>query len=359
MALLLALPIWVIVWNYIIKDKESNKKAARIYMVICSIALILVIGLRSRYTGSFDTNIYCGIFENAQSVSGISTYFDKMDILDGFWLFSEAGFYGYVWLTAHILPNTQMFIFLTSAIVIVCVAIFIYKHSEDHCISWLAFICLGSMTFSMNAMRQSLAMAICLLAYDYAKRKKLIPFLLIVMIAVLFHKSAIIFLLVYPLSRFNLNFKTMTLFSVAMVVLIASSSRLSVLYDTIMGEDYSLSESMEGGGLITVMIYLSAIIFYVVFSKQKNQKMGPLFISMIGGAIYLCRYMSTQIYERMSFYFMFFLILLFPMSFKGIKQKERTFFTMMFVVFAMVLFAYRIYKGDFADFQLFWSEVSI
>lgn len=353
---LVSLPIGVFLCSFLFPATQDKKAGRRAFMVVCSALIIFVMGLRSRYTGSMDTYLYTLAFDGAQNYAELSSYLIRNKVMDSFWLFSECGFYSYTWLAARILPDAQWFLLLTSAIVICCTASFISRHSEDPAISWIVFICLGSMTFAMNGMRQALAMSICLLSYRYAKEKKLFRFLLIVLIAVLFHKSAMIFLLVYPMRRMKLNWSSFACLTAGVVLFFALSDRFAFLYDSVTGEDYALGESLESGGLVTVLIYLIAIVGALLFCKRlkETEAFVPFTLAVVGFCFFVSRFLSVQIYERISYYFAYFLMLLFPLMFQDLKGKERALIRIFFVLLAVLLFAYRTSTGAFADFAMFW-----
>ena len=65
-------------------------------------------------------------------------------------------------------------------------------------IGMLAYYCL-LFQLSLNAMKQSIAIAFCFLAIVFAMRRKLLPFLSLTAVAVSFHQTAIIALFAYPL----------------------------------------------------------------------------------------------------------------------------------------------------------------
>ena len=358
MVWLLALPVWVVFWNAFRSDSFGRKISDKYYMVICAVALIFVMGLRSRYTGTMDTDNYINVFEGARKYSSISDYLSKTESLKDFFLFSEIGFSFYTWIAAKIFPEAQMFLVFTAIIVVSATARFILLHSDDPLISWITFICLGSMTFAMNGMRQALAMSICLLSYRYVREKKPIRFLLVVLLAVLFHKSAVIFALVYLMRNMKPNLKSISVLLTGVILFLAFAERLAFLYDDMTGEDYAKGESFESGGLVTILIYLIAIVGILILCKdlKSSKNFLPLSLIIVGFSLYLGRFISTQIYERISYYFAYFLMLIFPIMFRNLEQKTRLLVRIGFVLVCFALFAYRISNGVFVDFQMFWQE---
>ena len=354
---LIALPAWVILWSFCLNKSSQFKISTKSYMILCSLALIFIMGLRSKYTGTADTYHYTLLYEAAKEYSTLGEYLNKIDIFNDVFIFSEAGFHIYTWIAAKIFSGTQGFLLLTATIIVGATAKFIYENSEDPAVSWVVFICLGSMTFAMNGMRQALAMSICLLSYRYVKEKKLVRFLLTVFLAVLFHKSAMVFALVYLMRNMKFNFKSFAWITLGIGVFLASAQRFAFLYDSITGEDYASAESFESGGIITILIYVIAIVGLLISYRQlqDTERFLPLVFTIVGLFIYLGRFISTQIYERVSYYFAYFLILGFPIILNDMKPNIRQSVRIIFMVVSGALFAYRIGKGAFSDFEMFWQ----
>lgn len=356
MVWLLSLPLWVIIWNFFHSGKSQRKISARLYIFICALGVIFVMGLRSKHTGSMDTYLYAKAFLVAEEYSNLFDYWNFREVFDGLFLFSEAGFHSYIWLASKILPGTQWFILLTSAIIVAFTAKFISDNSDDPLISWITFICLGSMTFAMNGMRQTLAMSICLLAYRYVREKKLFRFLFLILIAVLFHKSAMVFAVVYLLRNMKMNVKYFSIITALVGLFLVFVNRLAFLYDSMTGEDYAINESFDSGGVVVILIYLVAIVTMLIRYKRLKspENFLPFALIVIGLALYIGRFVSVQIYERISYYFAYFLMLGFPIVLKDPNPKVRLILRVSFVVIAILLFVYRINKGVFTNFEMCW-----
>ena len=356
MVWLLSLPVWVVVWSFFTKKDSTYKISEKTYMIICSLALIFVMGLRSQESGSMDTTMYSRMFDTAQKYGELRNFLESKEVFDVPFLFSEIGFYSCMWAAAQFLPSMQWVIFITSAFVVFATAKFISRHSDDPMVSWLVFICLGLMTFSMNGMRQALAMSICLLAYRFVEEKKLFRFLIIVFIAILFHKSAIIFALVYLMRNMKLDFKSIFIIAIAVTAFLIFAQNFAFLYDDFMGDDYAEGDSFESGGVVNVLIYLIAIIGMLL--KHKTLQSPKLFLSfalvVIGLSLYMGRYISTQIYERASYYFSYFLILCFPTVLREGDPKVRLWLRTSFAILCIGLFAYRISNSAMSNFEMFW-----
>lgn len=353
--LLLLLPLSVLALRLFTPDISKNKSQKRTYMVLCFLLVIFFEGLRSVYSGSVDTLIYCKMFNTASHTSSFSNFLTIREItLENYW-YQEGNFYLLMWLIARFTDNAQIFLVIITAIMTVCVFKFMSEHSENFMLSCMVYICLGSMTFTMNGMRQALAMSICLIAYGFAVKKKIVPFVLIIFLAMTFHISAVIFLIVYPLSKCS-KIHLLPLL-IAGGLFVAFSSKFAELYDRFTGNDYALGDSIEGGGFVTAIIYVLVLLLVLLFRKNypTESKIESLFtLLFVGFIIYITRYFSTQIFERMSYYFYYFVILLIPKLSHIFKEKDRLLYSLIVCVLAIALLAYRIESSSMANYRLFF-----
>ena len=346
---LLCLAVSPIIIRAVMGDITQDKMKKRIYLTICGLCIIFVMGLRSRFSGSGDTNAYCNLFERIQKTGmGLLDVIDIRRSESGL-LFSEEGFSVYVWLLANIFSNSQWLLIITAIIVTVCTLKFISKHSSDVVVSIVMYITLGLFTFNMNGLRQGVAMSFCLLAYDFIKDKKFIPFVLVILLAMSFHKSSLIFAFAYLLAYMKPKWNYIYAFIIALVLFVTFADDISFLYDSMTGEGYFGGDSFDSGGYIIVAIYLITIAVALLFNKKWDKSIFlPLLLTIMGLSFYVIRYMSLQIYERISYYFFYFTILTLPAVISKFDGNSRLVINSMAIVLSIMLFFYRIYGGNFA-----------
>ena len=357
MAVLLLLPISIIGISFLANTRDKSKLSAKVFIVICTILMIAVMGFRSANSG-MDTQNYINLFVKYQNYETFGEIVERANFFENGFFFSESGFYIFTWLMGRIFSHYRFFLLAISTVVGVCVARFAWKNSADLSTALIVFVCLGSMTFCMSGIRQSMAMAICLLSYEYVKRRKPIRFLLVVFIAVLFHKSAMIFLIAYFAYYLKFNWKSFAISGVVLSLVFLFADELSLLYDDMTGEDYSGAESFEGGGLFVILVYVLCIVAAIAFNKRmryEREETMPFYLSVAGLVIYVLRFTSVQIFERISYYFVFFLMVLLPSTLEQLNPKDKKIISMLFVIFALALFAYRIPNGVFANYELSWN----
>lgn len=324
------------------------------YMILCGFLIAALTALRSPYAGSGDSYSYISRYYRLQTYEHFGDYYDQYLGDDGL-LFSEAGFSYCMWLLGRIFQNGQTALIASSLFIAWATCRFISRNSAEAPLSLTIYVCLTLLTFNMNGMRQAIAMSICLFAYEHAKNKKLIPFVLTVLLAMLFHKSAMCFFVVYLFPRVKNTGINWLAYIVVLLVFLLSIDRIVAGY-TISGKDYTDSGAAEGGGLFVVLLYLGAIVLTLYKHKvlEKPAARTAFIGSLAGFAAYVSRYFGTDILERMSYYFYYFLLLLIPEVIQELEGEEHRFIRIFFAIGAVLLFAYRIWNSSFRYFTLFF-----
>lgn len=154
------------------------------------------------------------------------------------------------------------------------VYILLKKYSSNVYISFIVFIVLGQLGFALSALRQMLAIAFVIFAFINIETRKPIKFVILTLIASLFHSTAIVFLIAYPLYRIKLKVKTLIVMSVAMLFFIPMARPIflfvlprigaSELYYQYLQSETTLSMS---GAIISVFVFLFCV---VALLKNKN-----------------------------------------------------------------------------------------
>ncbi|MBQ7340050.1 MAG: EpsG family protein [Clostridia bacterium] len=352
MIALISLTIFPLILE-IFMGNMNNAKRKKIFLILCGIAIAFVMGFRSRYTGTRDTEMYGITFDSLKwSNVGLIEYLRQS--MGTNVVFSELGFSAYIWVIAKVFPSYRYLLIFTAIMNISLTMRFIYKYSKNALLSVIMFVCLGLFTFNMNGLRQCIAMSICLLAYDFIEKKKFIPFLLVVILAMSFHKSAIFFALTYFIIFMKPKWNYTMFFVGLLVLFVLFADNLTIIYDALTSEDYSGAESFDSGGVVTILIYTSVIVFALI-SKDKIRKgtaFNCILLSLVGLILYLARFFSVQIYERVSYYFYYFVILLLPSAINTYEIKSQTLINTVVIILSIALFVYRIQGGAFSDFTL-------
>lgn len=356
MAVLVLLPISIIALNFFSNESVENGRRSKGFVVASVILITFVMGMRNMAAG-MDTKIYSAAFEAAAEYDSLWEYLDRSDVFENGILMSECGFNIFVWLLSRVFSYHRYFLLAVSLVVASCVGRFAWKNSQDSLTSLLVFVCLGMLQFCMSGIRQSMAMAICLLAYEHVKNRKPVRFALTVLLAMLFHKSAIVFFVVYFVYYLKFNWRYIIVAVGGLALFVAFADEIATLYNDMMLEDYDATDSFESGGFFVILIYALCIVAALVFNRkmrEDKQQAMPFYLSLVGLSVYILRFFSAQIFERVSYYFVFFLMILLPETLSQLKPRDRRLISILFAIFAIALYAYRISKGVFSSYKLTW-----
>lgn len=251
-------------WYFLCKQfKDKNHKT---FLLGCAILMTLFYGLRGPYVGS-DTLSYIYMFTEDGNVP-ITELWNYM------WKEKSPAFVLAEWIFYQFLPYYQLWLIATSAFFFFTFSKFVEKNSSDPFFSYFIFFAIFG-TFQMTGIRQSCAMAILMLAFEQMKKKKLVNYLLLIVLAYLFHKSAIAFLPLYFIA--NRRITKFDIPVVAVLVVLIYQNR-AFLFDFIKDfTSYDYFDQLNHAEPInfSIMIYaatLAALLLCLLLTRQKKRE---------------------------------------------------------------------------------------
>ena len=334
---------------------NENQKQKKQYLFWMAIIIILMIGLRSPNIGSGDTLYYCN---NWKYMSGLNfeQFKRALDTID-----LENGYLFCVWVFSHIFKDSQMLLVLSAIFFSVSICRFVYYNCKDVVFPFLVFNCLGLFFFIVQGLRQALAMCICLWAFEKIKKDQHFKFIVLVLIAMLFHASAIVFFSIYVLRYMKIKFSHIVFFSIALLIGINLLPQIFGLMNNVLNDDYKIGSEAESGGFVAILIYLCIIVFALITREKnelKDEKNYDVFIYMaiIGAFALLARNTISDIAERVGYYFAFSQIVLVS---NGIAlQKEETTKTVIVFLVTVLCLGVAVYKSSYSvviPYEFFWQ----
>lgn len=248
----------VMFFSYLVDKKEIQKyKFFFLFLVILS--LILISGFR------VDTTLYSDEWNYRHAFNSYDGMPFKNLKLN---LFNEPGFIFLNWILANVFHNSQSLILVTSIITNTLITLFIYRYTKHFTFSMFLYISSGSFFSSMNIIRQYLAIAIILSGFKYIEEKNLKKFLIIVFIAFLFHKSAIIMIFVYfYVNSLFIDKHKFIAFLLILLIMYNFSSILQV-FENSMYNDYVTSYMESGYGVSAIRVLFWSIIYVFILWRQ-------------------------------------------------------------------------------------------
>ena len=168
-------------------------------------------------------------------------------------------------------------------------------------------------------------------------------FLIFVLFAYFFHKSALLFLVAYIIAPKKINWPNTFMFSGLCALAIINLNTIQEWFNDQLDYDYGIEST--NSGLIFLILILAITVFSVliVFTNDGNTReaRGLINIGFISVFFWVLR-LYTRVAERPSFYFLFFSIAAFSYALYIMKnRKEKNAVMILVVVLCLALYIYR------------------
>ena len=278
----------LIVYVIFCGNKGKIKNSQNIFLVICFITFFLFVGWRSVSTGS-DTIGYINSFK--QSILHKWDYFNISRF--------EKGFLSFQIILGYLTSNARLYLIILSGIFNYGIYKFIKNNSNNYLMSVLMYVCLLFYYDSMTMIRQFFAMIIMLYAFKFIKNKKMIPFIIAVLIAMQFHITAIVCILLYPIYSFKYSRKAALfliilsilalIFIVPLVERLYSITGWNYTYE-IRDTNYSLANILYACVYLTMLIISKRIISTNIIDNKENDFY--LYIFLLSGLLNFVEYQN-------------------------------------------------------------------
>lgn len=237
--------------------KKYAKSA--IYLAFWMLALALFVGV-SDMLGGYDRYIYGELFDEVADIRR-----EGRSVLTAF-IFelypTELG-YGYLnVLLSYFTANRYIFIFILTLIIYVLYYINIKRYASDYRIALLLFFGL-LFFFTFTYLRQMIGVGIAGLSLKYVYERKLWKFIACVLIATLFHNSAIILIPIYiiPIQKLSVDSVVVVMIICLLIGVSGVSSSLFEAYSSTSGLEERTTKYIEDTSGFRIAYLLEAIFF--------------------------------------------------------------------------------------------------
>lgn len=194
---------------------------------------------------------------------------------------------------------------------------FVWKRSYNFFISYLTVICLGIWGMSFFILRQSLALAVLLFAYDALEDGKSIKLMVLVLLAASFHATALAFLVLYPLIRLRRDALYLVMFLFVGFAFFLFGSDLINFILLFSRNEYGTTD-FSGLGLLSMLVVFELLIAF--FLTRGSNKM--LICSFDVGCILQILALRFSVFTRVTRYFTVSLCVLLPAMLASIDDKK-------------------------------------
>lgn len=289
---------------------------------------------------------------------GASTY-DFLTFV-GPTVYSSFGFLYKVitWISANFIGTFQGFLFLIELCIVLPVVVVGRKIAKGHLALAVALFALYFYPLSFNLIRQAIAMSFLLLAYWGLDRGSLKSYFIWLLVAVLFHVTALSGLLLLGVywiaksSRFSTAAKIFLFFGFAIITVCSMPLLLRIAtnyfthFDTYMSGGARAIVGSGSRSLIEFLFtFIALFILCGLFSKRKrfsrdrfvSKRVEMLVLLVLFGVIVNGISLYSITIGRLAMYFIYFAILLIPTCIEFIPGKSEKLFVAAIAILAFAL----------------------
>lgn len=306
---------------------EKVRRVIPVFAIVAVLPLVIWAGFRG-YVG--DTGAYMQAFADMpSSFSEISGYMAGQE--------KDQGFYFVSAVIKCIIGNRNTVYFIIVAAVQCALLFKIYRrYSISFAVSFFLFIASTDyISWIFNGMRQFVAVTITVVCFPWILRKKYVKAIIGILIASLFHQSALLVLPFIFIVRGKAWNKKTLIFIIAVVAAVMFADRFTDILDTMLAEtQYQnvVSDWQEfqddGTNILRVLVYSVPMILSLIGIKYIRESDDPVInictnMSIATSGLYLVSMFTSGIFiGRLPIYFSLYGYILLPWLIKNMFTKR-------------------------------------
>lgn len=264
--------------------------------------------------------------------------------------------------------EAQVFLGIVSIITIAMIYPTYKRLCLDASLTIVLFCIMSTFVMMFSGIRQMIAVGIGIVAYEFARRKQVISFVLMVCLALLFHTSAFMLIFMYPLYHAKIGKKWLYAVVPGLTAVFVFNkpifSTLSIILERY--TDYSAGVSMTGAYTMLLLFVIFAVFSFVVPDESNLDE------ETIGLRNFLLMSILIQVFAplhnlamRMNYYYIIFIPLLLPKIIEAkatnMKQLAIVGRYVMIVFFLLYFFLIKANNSDnlhVFPYYFFWENVA-
>ena len=341
----------IVIEKKYINFENKNKRALFVFFAL----ITLLVMLRHESVGN-DTRNYIYFFNN----------YSGMDWRDVGKESLEFGFSYFNKIVSLFTKEPQMFLAFTMIIISAMIYPTYKRLCVDPSLTIVLFCIMSTFVMMFSGIRQMLAVGIGFIAYEFTRNKKLIPFIIAVLVAMTFHISAFVLIFMYPLYYARITKKWLIAVVPILAIMFAFNRQIFSVLALILERFTNYDASISQTGAYTMIILFAAFAVFAFLIPDESL----LDTETIGLRNFLLLSLALQMFAplhtiamRMNYYYIIFIPLLLPkiVEFRGERWKQVAVFGRhIMVAFFLIYFFINAY-GDgnlnVFPYHFFWESV--
>lgn len=309
---------------------SENKKILnkRFPLLLFFVAFIILLSLRD-VTCGVDLVTYRYKFNHPKTINFLSL-FDFSITEPGFLLF-----------TAFCKKTTnsfQFYLFLCAVLSLAPITVLYLKETNHNLLTIALFVGVAPFSMFFSGLRQSIAMGIGAICYFCCKEKKPVSFLLLAFLAYLFHQSAVVILLMYPLIHLRITKKWIPMVALLVAVCFVFRNQifgLALQFSDKYESRYVISDT--GSNTFLILLLLLTIYSFLMLKDSEFESFDLRNI-LVFTLILQSFALSNTVAMRLNYYYLIFIPLLIPKVIDCARTELRQVARVSSAVFACFFF---------------------
>lgn len=189
------------------------------------------------------------------------------------------------------------------------------KYSTDGALTISLFLVMSNFVLLFSGLRQSIAISLGFWAFEFVRKKKLLPFVIITLVAISFHTSGFMIFFMYPLYYLKFRKKELIFIIPALLIIWVFNQPIFTFLGLILNQftDYDTSIVKTGSVTMLILFVIFGVFSYLI---PRESELDPVTDGMRN---YLIMAIALQMFAplhtlamRMNYYYMAFIPVLIP-----------------------------------------------
>ena len=306
----------------VLNVQMHDKLSTQILTGLAAIMLICIAGLRYETGGDWDT--YTMLFKHFPTFSqliGRPAVFADVPVEEGFVLLSA--------FIKSLGGTVQHLFFVVTTINILLITSALHKYTKYPVMALLCYYCILYFQLEMIYIRQATAVALCFFALQYIEPRRIVPYLVFILLACTFHRVAALMIPLYFIMHRRIpSWVYLTAVGVGAVLMLAGIPWIQNIFLTVagwLGENYANKAetytenamfAVNRGLSIGYVLNLAMLVVLMFFKKQIDERPhGTVMLNMFAASLLLYYYCFelVEVSNRVRLFFLIGIIALLPM----------------------------------------------
>ncbi|WP_053373003.1 EpsG family protein [Paenibacillus sp. FJAT-27812] len=339
--------------NVILTKKDAFNNRRSIFIIIALIQMYLILALKNISVGTDTINYYLGF-----SIIRDLDWIEVFDLGRNNLVFNyERGFILLTKIISIFTDDFQVYYGVLYFIIMFLIYKFIKKYAIMPFLSIYLFISLGFYNFTFSGIRQAIAISVILFSYKYIINRKIVKFSICVIIAALFHKSAIIFLPAYFLYFFTITPIIAILYFVILIVLFIFRIEIFHLITPLVGYEESIETTNAYTLLIILLLTFTIGLFFYNKVIRKNENNKVIFNLIAIASLLMISTTISSVGLRAANYYYIFIILFIPNIISSFNNRSTRILAVLFsIILTIIFYILRgVYDLNGIPYKFYWQ----